>query len=146
MRGSKSILPYHRYKKGQKTTSSKIATINSDTWNLTKDFTFSMLPSSTLESNLKTKYIIKNGNKRPKLKTLQKDLQKKIKLFDWQAVGVSKCKSFVLHLKKQSTPCVKFTNIFRAAFLYESVFWSFSLLTVWLCNFCLKEYWRKSFS
>jgi len=41
-------------------------------------------------------------------------------------------------------PGANFTNIFQAAFSYEIVLRSFSLLTVWLCKFLSKEYWRKS--
>jgi hypothetical protein len=44
------------------------------------------------------------------------------------------------------TPTVNFTNILLAAFLYESVFCSFSLLTVWLGNFLVKEYRLKGCS
>jgi len=38
---------------------------------------------------------------------------------------------------------INFTNILRAAFLYESALHSFSLITVWLCNFLRKEYCHK---
>jgi len=37
------------------------------------------------------------------------------------------------------TKGINFTNILRAAYLYESVSCSFSLLTVWVCNFCQKK-------
>ncbi len=40
-------------------------------------------------------------------------------------------------------PGVNFTKILQAAFLYKSVFRSFSLITLWLCNFSLKENWLK---
>jgi len=38
-----------------------------------------------------------------------------------------------------------FTNILRAAFLYESVLHIFSLITVWICNFLVKLYLQKSY-
>ncbi len=42
------------------------------------------------------------------------------------------------------TTGVYFTNVLPAAFLYKRVLQTFSLLTVWLCNFLTKEYWRKN--
>jgi len=42
-------------------------------------------------------------------------------------------------------PGVNLTKILQAAFLNKMVFQSFSLLTVWLCNFLAKEYGRKSY-
>jgi len=41
---------------------------------------------------------------------------------------------------------VNLPNILRAAFSCKRVLRSFSLITVWLCNFLEKEYWRKSYS
>ncbi len=41
-------------------------------------------------------------------------------------------------------PGVNFTNILWAAVSCKSVLRSFSLITVWLCNFLMKEYWCKS--
>ncbi len=38
------------------------------------------------------------------------------------------------------------SSTFFLPFLYESVFCSFSLVTVWLCNFLAKDYQRKSCS
>ncbi len=38
-----------------------------------------------------------------------------------------------------------FTNILWVDFLSKSVLRSYSLLTVWLCNFLVQEYWRKSY-
>jgi len=35
-------------------------------------------------------------------------------------------------------------TFYEHLYLYESVFQSYSLLTVWLCSFLLKEYWRIS--
>ena len=37
--------------------------------------------------------------------------------------------------RSKNKPGVNFTNILRAAFLYESVFQSCSVLTVWVCHF-----------
>ena len=42
------------------------------------------------------------------------------------------------------TPGLNFTNILRAAFLYKSAFWSFYLLTVWVCNFFQKKIGSKA--
>ncbi len=39
-----------------------------------------------------------------------------------------------------------FINIMRAPFLYQSIFSSFSLVTVGLWNFFAQKYWRKSCS
>jgi len=41
---------------------------------------------------------------------------------------------------------VNFTNILHEPFLYEIILRSFSLLTVWLCIFLVKEYQHKSCS
>jgi hypothetical protein len=41
---------------------------------------------------------------------------------------------------------VNFTNILRAAFLYKSFLHSFYVLTIWVCNFLAKGFWRKSCS
>jgi hypothetical protein len=41
---------------------------------------------------------------------------------------------------------VNFTNILRAVFLYGSFFAKLYLLTIWVCNFLAKEFWRKSCS
>jgi len=42
------------------------------------------------------------------------------------------------------TSAVNFTSILKAVFLYKSILPSISLLSVWLCKFLTKEYWRKS--
>ncbi len=42
------------------------------------------------------------------------------------------------------TPGVNFSNILRAAFLYESFLCSFYVLTNWACNFLAKGFWRKA--
>jgi len=47
---------------------------------------------------------------------------------------------------KEKKICVNFINILLATFLHKSVWLSFSLITVWLCNFLAKEYGRKSCS
>jgi hypothetical protein len=39
------------------------------------------------------------------------------------------------NMEVKLTPAVNFTNILRAPFLYESEMLSFSVITVWLCNF-----------
>ena len=39
---------------------------------------------------------------------------------------------------------VNFTNISHAAFSYKSVWHSFSVITVWVCNFCQKEIGTKA--
>ncbi len=44
-----------------------------------------------------------------------------------------------------SIPDGNFTNILRAAFLYESFLRCFYVLTIWVCNFLAKGFWRKSF-
>jgi len=41
-------------------------------------------------------------------------------------------------------PGVNFINILHAPFSYKSALHSFSIITVWLCNFLAQEYWRKS--
>jgi hypothetical protein len=41
---------------------------------------------------------------------------------------------------------VNFTNILRAAFSYQSSLHSFYVLTIWVCNFLAKGFWRKSYS
>jgi len=42
------------------------------------------------------------------------------------------------------TPGINFTTIIRATFFYKCVLCSFSLLTVWHCNFCQKNTSQKS--
>ncbi len=51
---------------------------------------------------------------------------------------------FWSRLTKQCVLGVYFTNILRAAFFYESVLCSFSLHTIWLCNFLASKYLWKS--
>jgi len=44
----------------------------------------------------------------------------------------------------KSTPAgVNFTNILLVSFLYKSKFFSFSLITDWLCDFLAKGYRQK---
>ena len=43
-------------------------------------------------------------------------------------------------------PGINFNNILRAAFSYESFLRSFYVLTIWVCNFLAKGFWRKSCS
>ncbi len=38
----------------------------------------------------------------------------------------------------------QFYHHFMQAFLYESALQSFSLITIWLCDFLAKGYWQKS--
>jgi hypothetical protein len=45
---------------------------------------------------------------------------------------------------KASTAGVNFTNIFQAAFSYESFLCSFYVLTIWVCNFLAKGFWQKT--
>jgi len=40
------------------------------------------------------------------------------------------------------TASVNVINILRWPFLYKSVLHSFSLVTVWLCNYLEQEYWN----
>jgi len=47
--------------------------------------------------------------------------------------------SYVKMLMKL-TPDVDYHQHFCAPFLYKGAFCSFSLITVWLCNFSVKEY------
>ncbi len=47
-------------------------------------------------------------------------------------------------LPRQHRPGVNFINILHLPFWYKSVLRSFSLVTVWLCNFFVQEYWYKS--
>jgi len=44
------------------------------------------------------------------------------------------------------TPGVNFTNILRAAFCILVFLRSFYVLTIWVCNFLAKGFWRKSCS
>ncbi len=41
---------------------------------------------------------------------------------------------------------INFTNILRSAFLCKIFFFSFSVLTVCICNFLAKQNWRKSWA
>jgi len=41
-------------------------------------------------------------------------------------------------------PGDNFTNILRSDLVVNNFLRSFSLLTVWLCNFLAEEYWHKS--
>jgi len=45
-----------------------------------------------------------------------------------------------------SCPGVNFTNILRADFSYKFFLRSFDVLTIWVCNFLVKGFWRKSCS
>jgi hypothetical protein len=44
------------------------------------------------------------------------------------------------------TPGVNFNNILRAAFSYESFLRHFYVVTIWVCNFLAKGFWRKGCS
>jgi len=55
--------------------------------------------------------------------------------------SLSKCEFAVGFQRLQVSNC---TNILRLPFLYKRALHSFSLVTVWLCNFLLQEYWRTS--
>jgi hypothetical protein len=46
----------------------------------------------------------------------------------------------------RSHPGVNFTNILQAAFCTEVFVRSFYVLTIWVCNFLAKGFWRKSCS
>ncbi len=48
--------------------------------------------------------------------------------------------------RPDETSGVNLTNILRTAFSYKRVLLSFSIITVWLCNFLAKEYRQKSCS
>jgi len=56
--------------------------------------------------------------------------------------------SLKYYIISRNTSVVNFINILwapvRKCFSHESAFCSFSLITVWLYNFLMKEYWRKS--
>jgi hypothetical protein len=39
---------------------------------------------------------------------------------------------------------VNFTNILRAATSYQSCLCTFNVLTIWVCNFLAKGFWRKA--
>jgi hypothetical protein len=45
--------------------------------------------------------------------------------------------------RKEKLPGVNFINILRSIFLYKSTLRSFSLITIWLCNFLAKGYVQK---
>jgi hypothetical protein len=47
---------------------------------------------------------------------------------------------------KKYSDWYQFHQLITQAFFYESAFRSFSLVTVWLCNFLPQEYLRKSCS
>jgi hypothetical protein len=44
------------------------------------------------------------------------------------------------------SPGVNFTNFFTSSFLYRSFLHSLYALTIWVCNFLAKGFWRKSCS
>jgi hypothetical protein len=51
------------------------------------------------------------------------------------------------HLKavqKNFGMTVNFTSILQAAFYYQSSLRTFYVLTIWVCNFLAKGFWRKS--
>ncbi len=52
------------------------------------------------------------------------------------------------HLKavQRTLIWLKFTNILQAAFSYQSSLRTFYVLTIWVCNFLAKGFWRKSSS
>jgi hypothetical protein len=58
--------------------------------------------------------------------------------------------SFKLKTRPKTTfrfsPGVNFTNILQAAFSYKGFLRSFYVLTIWVCNFLVKGFWRKSCS
>ncbi len=66
-----------------------------------------------------------------------------IKLFFFVTDGTTKQAS---SLSLASCSGVNFTNILRAAFSHENFLNSFSVLTIWVCNFLAKGFWRKSCS
>ena len=47
---------------------------------------------------------------------------------------------------KKLTTAANIINFLQAGFLYKRAVRSFSLITVWFCNFLAQEYWRKSWS
>ncbi len=57
-----------------------------------------------------------------------------------------KSSEFKHSLFQQQSQGVNFINILLSTFLYKSVLRSFSLITVWLCNFLAQEYQEKSCS
>jgi len=54
--------------------------------------------------------------------------------------------SDIVREKESDRGGVKFINILLVPFSYQSILCSFSLITVWLCNFWAQEYLRKSCS
>ncbi len=54
--------------------------------------------------------------------------------------SVSTCIKAVHRTLMKLSPGVNFTNIMRAAFYTKVFLHSFSLITVWICNFSAKEY------
>jgi len=76
---------------------------------------------------------------------------------EWVIAGFSKVRLGLGHISLDEIrlswvesdglhPGVNFTNILRAAFSYESFLRSFYVLTIWVCNFLAKGFWRKSCS
>ncbi len=39
---------------------------------------------------------------------------------------------------------INFTKILKSSFFLRNCFLEFSLITIWICNFFLQEYWHKS--
>jgi len=53
------------------------------------------------------------------------------------------CTSIFFCTSLSMPPKYKFHQHFTSSFLYKSFLGSFSLHTVWLCNYLAKEYWRQ---
>ena len=74
-------------------------------------------------------------------------MKKDLIAMKWPSLTEDNIKIICLQRKNVSVgsaPCVKFANILQAAFVLESVFYGFFVLTVRVCNLLLKGNWRKS--